>query len=77
MTKADYLIQLTYDKEYKGYVAECLNLYGCMSQGKTKEEAVKNIEKAIKAYMEVVTKQTKGREISIREVTLPHISLSA
>ena len=41
MTKADYLIQLTYDKEYKGYVAECLNLYGCMSQGKTKAEAIR------------------------------------
>ena len=77
MTKADYLIKLTYDKDYKGYVAECLNLYGCMSQGKTKNEALKNIEKAIKAYMEVVAKQTKGQEISIREVALPQITLSA
>lgn len=77
MTKADYLIKLTYDKEYNGYVVECLNLYGCMSQGKTKKEALKNIDKAIKAYMEVVAKQTKGKEISIREVTLPRISISA
>lgn len=76
MTKADYLIKLTYDKEYKGHVAECLNLYGCMSQGKTKEEALANIEKAIKAYMEVVAKETKGKEIKLREVTLPKISLS-
>lgn len=76
MTKADYLIKLTYDKEYKGYVAECLNLYGCMSQGKTKEEAMKNIDKAIKAYMKVITKQTKGEEIKFREVILPQISLS-
>ncbi|OGE09899.1 hypothetical protein A3A60_04910 [Candidatus Curtissbacteria bacterium RIFCSPLOWO2_01_FULL_42_26] len=77
MTKADYLIQLTYDRQYKGYVAECLNLYGCMSQGKTKREALKNIEKAIKAFNDVVIKQTKGQEISLREVVLPHISLSA
>lgn len=77
MTKADYLIQLTYDPEYKGYVADCLNLYGCMSQGKTKKEALKNIEKAIKAFNDVVIKQTKGQEISLREVTLPRISLSA
>lgn len=76
MAKADYLIKLTYDREYKGYVAECLNLFGCMSQGKTKTEALRNIEKAIKAYMAVVTKQTKGQELSIREVALPHISLS-
>ncbi len=77
MTKADYLIKLTYDREYKGYVAECLNLYGCMSQGKTKKEALKNIEKAIKAYNEVLIKYSKGQEVSLREITLPNISFSA
>ena len=77
MTKADYLIKLTYDKEYKGYVAECLNLYGCMSQGKTKNEAFKNIDKAIKAYMSVVAKQVKGQDISLREVLLPKVPFSA
>ncbi len=50
--KLDYIIKLTYDNEYKGYVAEVLNLYGCMSQGKTKKEAIANTNKAIKAYME-------------------------
>lgn len=48
----DYLIELTYDKTYKGYVADVVNLYGCMSQGKTKNEALANVDKAIKAYME-------------------------
>lgn len=52
--KLDYIIKLTYDKSYKGYVADVVNLYGCMSQGKTKEEALDNIEKAIKAYMEAI-----------------------
>ena len=51
-----YLIKLTYDKTYKGYVADVANLYGCMSQGKTKEEALKNVKKAIKAYMEAMEK---------------------
>lgn len=51
INKADYLIELTYDKSYKGYVADVVNLYGCMSQGKTKEEAVINAEKAIKAFL--------------------------
>jgi len=50
--KLDYIIKLTYDKEYKGYIADVLNLYGCMSQGKTKKEAVANTNKAIKTYME-------------------------
>lgn len=51
--KLDYIIKLTYDKTYEGYVADVVNLYGCMSQGKTKEEALDHAEKAIKAYMEV------------------------
>lgn len=50
--KLDYIIKLTYDKFYKGYVADVVNLYGCMSQGKTKKEALENAEKVIKAYME-------------------------
>jgi len=58
--KLDYLIKLTYDKSYKGYVADVVNLYGCMSQGKTKKEALENAEKAIKAYMEAITKKSKS-----------------
>ncbi|OGE09105.1 hypothetical protein A3A60_01385 [Candidatus Curtissbacteria bacterium RIFCSPLOWO2_01_FULL_42_26] len=68
----DYLIKLTYDKEYKGYVADVLNLYGCMSQGKTKAEAIKNAKKAIKAYMESATKELdKSSEISVASVYTP------
>lgn len=52
--KLDYLIKITFDKEYQGYVADVVNLYGCMSQGKTKAEALENAEKAIKAYMEAL-----------------------
>lgn len=66
--KLDYLIKLTYDKSYKGYVADVVNLYGCMSQGKTKEEALTNAEKAIKAFMEVLTKKNKNSEFTKRAV---------
>lgn len=52
--KLDYQIKLTYDKGYQGYVADVVNLYGCMSQGKTREEALENAEKAIKAYVEAL-----------------------
>ena len=69
--KADYLIELTYDKSYKGYVADVVNLYGCMSQGKTKEEAVRNAEKAIKAYMKVLIDTNKNIEIVQRSVETP------
>lgn len=69
--KLDYLIELTYDKSYKGYVADVINLYGCMSQGKTKEEALTNVEKAIKAYMEVVSKVNKNSELIQRSIATP------
>ena len=69
--KLDYLIELTYDKTYKGYVADVVNLYGCMSQGKTKAEALENVEKAIKAYMEVVTKANKNIELIQRSIATP------
>ena len=58
-SKLDYIIKLKYDKEYKGYVADVLNLFGCMSQGKTKEEALKNVTKAIRAFMEAEAKKVE------------------
>jgi predicted RNase H-like HicB family nuclease len=33
------------------WVAECPSLPGCVSQGKTKEEAVTNIREAIRGYV--------------------------
>lgn len=71
INKADYLIELTYDKSYKGYVADVVNLYGCMSQGKTKEEAIMNAEKAIKAYMKTFVKTSRNIDIVQRSVETP------
>ncbi len=68
--KLDYIIKLTYDKEYKGYVADVLNLYGCMSQGKTKKEAVANANKAIKAYMEATTKKVAPSDLAKTSVNI-------
>lgn len=67
--KLDYLIKLTYDKTYKGYVADVVNLYGCMSQGKTKKEALGNVEKAIRAYMNIVTR-SKGKSVQFTKKTV-------
>jgi len=79
MKKLDYLIKLTYDKNYKGYVADVVNLYGCMSQGKTKKEALENIEKAIKSYMEAVAKKEKNTQFTKKSVNIdiPLLPLNA
>ncbi len=68
--KLDYLIKLTYDKDYKGYVADVVNLFGCMSQGKTKKEALENVEKAIKAYMEALARRDKNVEFTKKSVDI-------
>jgi predicted RNase H-like HicB family nuclease len=43
---------------YKGedgyWVAECPSLPGCVSQGKTKEEAITNVKEAIHGYIEAL-----------------------
>ena len=43
-----------YPGENGYWVAECPSLPGCISQGKTKEEAVANIREAIEAYIEAL-----------------------
>ena len=40
------------EQDKNGFVAECLDLQGCYTQGKTYEEVVKNIKDAIKLNLE-------------------------
>ncbi len=40
-----------YPDEEGYWVAECPSLPGCVSQGRTKEEAIANIREAIQAYI--------------------------
>ncbi len=42
---------IIYPGEDGYWVAECLSLPGCISQGKTKQEALINIKEAIEAYI--------------------------
>ena len=49
--KGRFLVNLIFDPEYNGYVADVPQLPGCMSQGKTVEAALQNIRKAIKVYL--------------------------
>lgn len=42
---------IIYPGEDGYWVAECPSLAGCISQGKTKEEAITNIKEAIQGYI--------------------------
>ncbi|NIA11289.1 MAG: hypothetical protein GWP10_16585 [Nitrospiraceae bacterium] len=41
------------------FVAECPSLPGCISQGKTREEALENVRDAIKGYLESLKKHNE------------------
>ena len=40
-----------YPGEDQSWVAECPSLPGCISQGKTKDDAISNIREAIEGYI--------------------------
>jgi predicted RNase H-like HicB family nuclease len=52
---------LLYPGEDNYFVVEVPSLPGCISQGKTREEALANIEEAITLYIEVL--QDRGEPI--------------
>ncbi|HEY9780270.1 MAG TPA: type II toxin-antitoxin system HicB family antitoxin [Leptolyngbyaceae cyanobacterium] len=51
-----FQVIFTFDSEYQGYVASVPELPGCVSQGKTLDEAIGNIKDAIKGYLHVQAK---------------------
>jgi predicted RNase H-like HicB family nuclease len=63
------------DGRESGYVATCPALPGCVSQGRTKRGALKNIRLAIEAYIEALIEDglsvptERGRETVEVEVT--------
>lgn len=61
----NYKILITYDKEYNGYVVDVPQLPGCMSQGKSIDEAVENVKDAIKGWLHV--EEMLGRTYTYEE----------
>ena len=43
--------------EDSGWIAECPSLPGCITQGKTKAETVRNIKEAIEGWIETMSAQ--------------------
>ena len=54
-----YRIFIEQDED-KVFVAECPTLPGCISQGKTRSEALQNIQDAIKGYLESLRKHNES-----------------
>ena len=56
------------NKEGKWYVAKCLEL-GVVSQGKTIEEATKNLKEAVELYLEDNEEATKNISSKVSIIT--------
>ncbi len=54
-----YAVNLIFDEEYKGYVVDVPELPGCMSQGKTVEQALRNAREAVALYLEAVPRRKR------------------
>jgi predicted RNase H-like HicB family nuclease len=62
-------LSITLERDETGMiVAECPAIPGCVSQGKTEEEAVANIREAIIACLEVRAEQ--GLPLTVRTVEI-------
>ncbi len=56
------------EKDEEGvFVVECPSLPGCISQGKTRSEALENIKDAIKGYLDSLKKHNEPIPPSIDE----------
>ena len=52
-------------------VAECPSIPGCISQGRTEEEALRNIREAIQGCVEARAANGMPITVAIREVEVP------
>jgi len=67
----NYKVIIEPDIESGGYVAYCPTLRGCVSEGETIEEALKNIKKAMKGYLLVLEEEfTQKKDAKVYEVAI-------
>jgi predicted RNase H-like HicB family nuclease len=57
-------------KSDEGYSVSCPGLPGCWSQGATEQEAIENIQDAIKGYLSAVDELVQDGELREVEVTI-------
>jgi predicted RNase H-like HicB family nuclease len=64
-------LSVTIDRDEDGvWIVECLSIPGCVSQGKTKAQAIKNIEEAIALCLEVRAERGLPLTIETRQVQI-------
>lgn len=62
-----FTITITRDEDGM-YIAECPAIPGCVSQGKTEQEAERNIQEAIKECLEVRAEQGMPLTVATKQI---------
>ena len=62
-----FIITIAQDEDGM-YIAECPSIPGCVSQGKTEKEALKNVKEAIKECLEVRAERGMPLTVATKEV---------
>lgn|GEM_PF-1277762 len=65
----DFFVNLWTD-EHGIWIAECLALPGCVSQGATRDEAIANVREAIEACLEVLAERGVRRAAELVDVSI-------
>lgn len=71
----EYKVVLTKDAETGWFVVEVPSLPGCVSQGETKAQALRNIKDAIKGYLISLAKHPEDRVLE-RMVEIEAVSVA-
>jgi predicted RNase H-like HicB family nuclease len=62
---------VTIDRDEDGvFVAECPAIPGCVSQGETEKEALKNVEEAIRECLEVRAEKGMPLTVAVHQVEI-------
>lgn len=64
------------EQDKNGFIAECLDLQGCYTQGKTYEEVVKNIKDAIKLHIADRAAKKERLIVSERSFSLSNFQIA-
>ena len=70
-----FKVVITFDEEYNGYVVDVPELVGCMSQGKTLDEALDNVKDAIKGWLAVEEKHGRFEKFGDKEMFLGEVTI--
>ncbi|MFM9872538.1 MAG: type II toxin-antitoxin system HicB family antitoxin [Fimbriimonadaceae bacterium] len=70
-----FQVVFSFDEEYQGYVADVPELPGCISQGKTLDEAMDNVREAIQGYLEVLADRGEPYQPSKRSILVGEVAV--